>query len=137
MVHLYIASGCMRGTPAVSDVHLMSDCHFLTSSLGSGGFTNRPWMFCTTVFFSPNMVYWSIDLIKLGRYLFAHHICEGLRSCWRCPQCTAGTKPAQTQDRSLLQHEQTEELNGQHRNRLGPSLGTNLCSKPSPLSLQA
>lgn len=35
--------------------YLMSDCHFLTNSFGSGGFTNRPWIFCTTVFFSPNI----------------------------------------------------------------------------------
>ena len=40
---------------AVMYEHLMSDCHFLTISLGSGGLTKRPWIFCTTVFFSPNM----------------------------------------------------------------------------------
>ena len=36
--------------------HLISDCHFLTSSLGSGGFTNRPATFCAKFFFSPNMI---------------------------------------------------------------------------------
>lgn len=73
-VCLHSASGCTDESHAISDVHLMSDCHFLTSSLGSGGFTNRPWIFCTTVFFSPNMVYWSIGLIKLGRCLHAHQL---------------------------------------------------------------
>lgn len=65
------ASGCFR----TQMPDLMSACHFLTSSLGSGGLTNSPVTFCTNVFFSPNISNVRF-VIRLGRRQGHCAICD-------------------------------------------------------------